>query len=29
MATVAENISMGLRSTNGAVPRENELTELI
>jgi len=27
--TVAENISMGLRSTNGAVPREHELTELI
>lgn len=27
--TVAENISMGLRSTNGAVSRENELTELI
>lgn len=27
--TVAENISMGLRSNNGAVPRENELSELI
>lgn len=27
--TVAENISMGLRSTNGAVSREKELTELI
>lgn len=27
--TVAENISMGLRLANGAVPHENELTELI